>query len=295
MKWYFGLNETGVHNGTGLHAKLAVLSARRVGGLEPVMLYTGQADDFTGWMRGQGVEVLHITLPFAELVHAKGEAGGFLHGFDGHWLRSQICRVEQDAAFVLYTDCDVVFLRALELGEMQPALFAAAPEFRPNNWNYFNSGVLVMNVAALRAGYDAFERFIEAGLEEDPTFVSNDQYAYNAFYRGRWERLHPLFNWKPYWGVNTGARVLHFHGPKLPHMRAILDGAWDWSSDFGRQVGSLFVAHLPAYAHYLRAAAGELPERDEILAIADVIGAYATRAPYERVDLGFLDWRMFPE
>ena len=42
-----------------------------------------------------------------------------------------------------------------------------------------------------------------------------DQGAYNEFYSGkfvvhRW----PLFNWKPYWGFNARAKLVHFHGPK---------------------------------------------------------------------------------
>ena len=48
-----------------------------------------------------------------------------------------------------------------------------------------------------------------------------DQGAYNAFYQGRFDvHRSPVFNWKPYWGYNSGAKLIHFHGPKVPEYLA---------------------------------------------------------------------------
>ena len=66
--------------------------------------------------------------------------------------------LEEDDPFVLYTDFDVVFLRDVPLPPRPPRYIACAPEFRPDGWHYFNSGVMVMNVANMRRGFPEFLR-----------------------------------------------------------------------------------------------------------------------------------------
>ena len=42
-----------------------------------------------------------------------------------------------------------------------------------------------------------------------------DQGAYNGHYQGRFDvHLYARWNWKPYWGHNRAAALVHFHGPK---------------------------------------------------------------------------------
>ena len=272
MKWYFAINEQGVREGLGLHAQLAVLSALRVGGLEPVLLYWGQRGAFTEWMQARGVRVVDQGLPFADPIAAAEAAGRYPANHFGHWLRTQVCLIEHDAAFVLYTDVDVVFLKRPDLDGLRPAGFAAAPEFLPANWNYFNAGVMLLNVAALREDYAAFESYIREHLAAPDSAAFNDQFAYNDFYRRRWTRLPLVYNWKPYWPVNTGARLLHLHGPKIGHILTMMDGGWDWASDFGAQVGAMFASHVEGYIHCLRA-------------VLDVLGpdAFEGRADVERI------------
>jgi hypothetical protein len=38
------------------------------------------------------------------------------------------------------------------------------------------------------------------------------------FRHGGWKPLRPELNWKPYWGINPAAKIIHFHGPK-PFLR----------------------------------------------------------------------------
>ena len=56
-----------------------------------------------------------------------------------------------------------------------------------------------------------------------------DEAAYRWFYRESngplWDRLRPELNWKPYWGENAQARIVHFHGPK-PFQRDYIDSDW---------------------------------------------------------------------
>lgn len=295
MKWYFALNEAGTAGGLGLHGKLAVLSARAHTSLRPHLLYFGARNDYTRWMEAEGVTVIDCLPPCAALIDRLVAEGRYSHAFDGHWLRLIIPLIDRESAFALYTDADVVFLDEPPVADLRPDWFAAAPEFRPDAWNYVNTGVVVMNLPALRADYPAFETWLAENLAARvPGF--HDQQAYNEFYRRRWQRLDPSCNWKPYWGA-ADAPVLHFHGPKIDVVRAIVDGGWDWSGDHGRQIGSLLGAHTGAYAHYLRrvAACPGLPAAAARALTALARDVEAWTPPRERIDLAFTGFRMFGE
>lgn len=226
MRWYFAIDQAGAGGSIGEHAKLAVLSAAAIGGLEPVLLYYGKRTDFTAWMTAHGVEVIDTAPDFLPTIRAAEAAGTYRPFSIGHWLRIGIPRIEQGREFVLYTDCDVVFLRPVAWHLIRPDWLAAGPEFSPAGWGYFNAGVMVLNVPALRASYDAFEAHIRAAITNSGAITYDDQTALNDFYRDRWERLDPSCNWKPYWGYDRRAAILHFHGPKLNGLEAIAAGRW---------------------------------------------------------------------
>ena len=226
MRWYFATDAAGGMGETGELARLAVLSARAVGGLEPVLLYHGARTAFTEWMEQHGVYV-HDTYPDFLTSIAQAEAAGTYKAHSlGHWLRIAIPEVEHDREFVLYTDCDVIFLRGFDWDRIRPKVFAAAPEFKPDAWNYFNAGIMVLNVPAMRATFPAFEAHIKTRIQSGEHFHYDDQIALNEGYHGLWERLDPRFNWKPYWEFNSDAVILHFHGPKPSALAAIAAGQW---------------------------------------------------------------------
>ncbi|HQT46953.1 MAG: hypothetical protein B7X08_06645, partial [Acidocella sp. 20-63-7] len=157
MRWYFAIDEGGAAGQTGTLARRAVLSARAVGGLEPVLLYYGERNDFTRWMAENDVRVVDTAPHFLDTMLAAQAAGKYKAHSIGHWLRLAIPQVEQERDYVLYTDCDILFHRRYDWDRLRPKIFAAAPEFSPENWNYFNSGVMVLSVAAMRATYQNFE------------------------------------------------------------------------------------------------------------------------------------------
>ena len=43
-------------------------------------------------------------------------------------------------------------------------------------------------------------------------------------YKGVWDRLPVVYNWKPYWGYNEGIKILHFHGLKVENIERALRG-----------------------------------------------------------------------
>lgn len=300
MKWYLGLNEAGTHSELGLHARIAVSSALSRTDLEPHLLYTGARNDFTEWMEARGVRVIDVDIRFENEINVLAAQGRYPKALLGHWLRSQICLLETVDEFVAYTDCDVLFVRHPDFGHIRPEYFACAPEFKVDNWNYCNTGAMVINVPSLRRTYPEFHEFVVSGMRQGRGHMFNDQAAYNELYRRRWERLDPRFNWKPYWGINEAAPIIHFHGPKLEAIRAILDGRWDWTSEYGRQLGSLLCSSLPGYERAVRAlldcAERDLPEKLRMLQqLADDLAREPALSLADQLDLSFMNFRYFAD
>lgn len=299
MKWYLALNEGGTRGDIGLHTKLAVLSAMKHTDLTPYLLYSGSRNSFTSWLETRGVRIIDSQLPYISVIEELTAAGRYHMLTVGHWLRTNVCLEDHDDDYVFYTDVDVLFLKQPDLEAIRPHYFAAAPEFDRDSWNYFNAGVMVMNPRHMRAEYPLFERYLIDALKEK-THSFHDQIAYNEFYRGRWERLPLELNWKPYWGLNDSARLLHFHGPKLGAISAIIDERWNWDSNHGRQIGSLFIQNFSSYLAFFQKLEMHLPaldpaEQDYLGQLLEKVRTYDPSSHAEEVDISFMNFRMFPE
>ena len=297
MRWYFAVDEAGGLGGAGALAKTAVLSARAVGGLSPRLLYHGNETSFTSWMRANGVEVIPTTPSFLPQIRAAEAAGIYRAHSIGHWLRVEIPLVETQEEVVLYTDCDVIFLRAP--APQAPRVLAAAPEFRRDNWNYFNAGVMLLNVPALRQSYDAFTSHIVTRINSSQSYTYDDQVALNEAYRGHWERLDLAMNWKPYWGYNRDAAILHFHGPKPEDLLTIAEGRWRRNNPTGLTLARLADGHLAAYLAWCTALGdrlqmSNLPAALRFHEIASALTRYRATQP-EVGDLSFMDLKIFSE
>jgi hypothetical protein len=136
--------------------------------------------------------------------------------FAGHWLRVDLPLVETEDSFVLYTDIDVLFLSWRPDLLVRPTYLAVAPEHRIEDTDRFNSGVMLLNLDSMRVDLDSFHAAIRRRLLKDFKYPNHDQKSFNDYYSGRYDHLSPLMNWKPYWGRNDAAAIVHFHGPK-PH------------------------------------------------------------------------------
>ncbi len=220
-KWYFSLNEEAGPDFEAM-ARAAVRSCLRNTHLQPHCLYAGSPNAFTAWLQDHQVKVVFHRAAFLEPLIAAGrcdQAYGTVAR--GAFLRVEVPRIEQEDRLVLYTDVDVIFLEDLAGPQPLPRLFACAPQFLPTDYSYLNSGVMLVHVPRMRDEYGAFVEYIRA---EFPRFEAYDQGAFNTFFRGRWDQLSPLWNWKPYWGVHEQAKILHFHGPKPRHIEEHLAG-----------------------------------------------------------------------
>lgn len=297
MKIYFALNEGGTRGDIALHTKIAVLTAAKHTNFRPVLMYTGERNSFTRWLEDHGVEVRDSVLPYLPLIRRLTDEGRYHMHSVGHWLRTNVTIEAKDDEYVLYTDIDVLF-RGQPKIDLKPSHFAAAPEFRQDGWNYFNAGVMFVNVPGLRETYSQFEQYLRANIEEKTTSF-HDQIAYNEFYRGRWDRLPVTMNWKPYWGANDKADIVHFHGPKLGALNAILTESWHWDNNHGVQIGSLFGGNIDSYRSYVNEllAIDGLPEED-LQYVADVAERMKQAEQVldgKPIDLSFMNYKMFPE
>ena len=231
--------------------KVSVASARQNTSLELYCLYDGQESELTGWLEARGVRLIYrrsfLYDQLADLAHNRLHNPDVLTIGAGAFLRVEIPQILRELGatdeFVLYTDCDVLFLKDVVpgLARMQPTYFAVSSEFNPTDFVRLNTGVMLMNVPNLLGVDAAFRSFITQNLERfvpglgQPkrapllNYLRNrrfyytpawDQSAYQAFFMNRWlgtvgwDKLPVRFNWKPYWGASQDAEILHFHGPK---------------------------------------------------------------------------------
>lgn len=228
MKWYFCIDHLGVER-YAPYIRAAVQSALTHTDLKPICLcYDPEHKlraDMVEFFAQKGVTLIRAESRVLAMAQQLGLDLSFLHlpTASGAYLRFEVPLIETEDEFVLYTDCDVLFTGPMELGGLKPKYFACAPEFYPDNWDYCNTGVMLMNVPAMRATNNGLLATTFARWSAK-MFWANDQGDINAFYFQGWDRLPLEYNWKPYWGVNGQSRIVHFHGPKPNDVISIANG-----------------------------------------------------------------------
>lgn len=208
------------------------------------MLYDGEDNDFVTELRSAGVNVIHHRVSFykALMEHGSGNPA-YLSIASGAFLRFEISLIENET-LALYTDCDVIFnCHPNFYTEMEPALFAATSQSSLDPATDLNLGVMLINVPAMRADYPALADFTEKNLH-----LGLDQEILRVFYNERYQPMDRSLNWKPYWGVNSLAQIVHFHGPKPGMARRMAETVEAVSVPIWR---SLYLLDPGAYAEYV--------------------------------------------
>ena len=247
MKWYFAINERGLtiqENKVLITASVNSCLANT--NLRPHCLYSGGNENDILFLESLGVNVIrHTPVLEAELKEGYGD---LYKTFDGHWLRCDLPLIEDDEE-VLYTDTDIIFLKSPDLSILpNPKYFAAAPEFTQSDRSYFNSGVMLMNLKNLRSIMDLFHNSIRRRLSNSFSRSGHDQKSLNDFFFKSHEWLPNEFNWKPYWGVNDKASIIHFHGPKPSQVIRFINNDF---KGIPENVISLWKKNIEAYDVYL--------------------------------------------
>lgn len=218
MKWFFCLDD---NKPTFDLAKVAVVSCLRKTSLTPVCLYCGGDQSQIDWFVSKGVQVIQHKAPVLEEIetyHAKEI------GWRAMYMRMDIPLLCPDER-CLYTDVDVQFVGDCEgLKDINPKFLGACAQEDPNNFDFFNNGVMYLSGAGMRRSYKKFLAYTKSRLRETRFF---DQSAYNEMYGRDFTRLPPEYNWKSYWPDHTAGfgtfglmersmpiQIIHYHGPK---------------------------------------------------------------------------------
>ena len=253
MQWFIALNEPidpAFVGHTSLYenfAKVAVYSARKnAPGLVPNLIYNGPENSFTEEMQALGVNVFHHKLSFEHLLDSvPGRDDGWRHIARGAMLRMDLPEIVSSNETILYTDTDVLFLSDPSIYQFPCGIFAAGPEFAIDNFVDINTGSMIINLENARHSFRELNEWTRSNLHWVPDF---DQGAIKAFFNGNWGRLDPRMNWKPYWGRNNEAILVHYHGPKPNRFRP---GSFE--RDFSSGIlQSLFDLNPAGYEHYIR-------------------------------------------
>lgn len=226
MKCYFCVSPTGTPSSVYRDMlEVCLRSVTKNTTLDPIVLFTGPLDH--DW--AQLISTFKVDLR----QHRFSATDDLLKTFNPEYLQKRYGRIldpdrltstfmrfdipvlETEDEYVLYCDFDVLFTGDVRSEDLpKPKLLAAAPEFNPDasKMTYFNAGVMILNVPAMREQCDAlFQRLRERTPNNEGLF---DQGYLNELCFNEFEILSNAYNWKPYWGYNPDAKIIHFHGMK---------------------------------------------------------------------------------
>ena len=226
MKCYICL--TAPHDDNDVYVstlEATLVSARKNTSLEIVALYDG-SEDSKCYKLLEFFEVEIIKHEFShksyldkiypnEHIKRNAKKKDFYHKLSGTFMRLDIPFVEKKEKYVLYVDIDVIFLKDVILENLsKPKFLAAAPEFNKNisTMKYFNAGVLLLNIDGMKEKCQQIFSNMEKCIPNKNGLF--DQGYLNEFCFKDMDLLPLTYNWKPYWGVNDKAVIIHFHGIK---------------------------------------------------------------------------------
>jgi hypothetical protein len=231
--------------------KVAITTMRKyTNALEPYVVYDGWPNAFTDWLQAHQVGVIYRrSLLYPKLIQLDRETKdkAYLNHGPGVLLKLDLTNICKELGWkdeqIIFFDCDIIFTGdpTSLWTSLEGKCFAVAAEDDPNVPERLNTGVMLIDVEALHKHSDALRRYTSENLPE-LIQISWDQHAYKMYFKELgWAVLPAELNWKPYWGINPNARIVHFHGPK-PFLRSEI------------AAGRVHEAHKPlvsgAFYHY---------------------------------------------
>lgn len=230
MKCYFALSDDVSNNETYYAMFLCTLeSAKKNTSLELHCLYDFrktytnfiQNDRIYKLLKEYGVIIHEISIDFEKSLFNiytddyLAKIGVTKNSLYSRFLRFMIADVEKTDEFVLYADTDVIFIKdiTLDLFNEFPKTVAVCPEF-DNTYKYqnFNAGIMLLNMTSYREAKNILIRMLNSKVYAKDECC--DQGYLNTIYEKKFEKLDNRFNWKPYWGIDKNAYIVHLHGLK---------------------------------------------------------------------------------
>lgn len=231
--WHLGVDSSNIVYLNDL--KVALASGRQFDFLFPVISHNLNETDIPGWLREKAdrneVLLLRHSLSFFDIMHEDQilashdnpnvriikETVGTYFRLDFPLLLPRIKEELETRGIgsfqyesALYTDADVMLLKDFELKSLgHPKTFFMGPEAIRGHQT--NAGVLYYNISFMKETLPDLLDYAHS-----KSWCLNDQDLLIQFYVSKniTSLLSDEYNWKPYWGINHQAKVLHFHGPK---------------------------------------------------------------------------------
>ena len=241
MKLYFTLTDGIKNDEKNLNLlKLCLKSAKENTSLNLNVLYDGNENDNVHQIFMQyGVNVIFTKLSFADKIEKYyrnwifNDLQNSLTRMSGCFLKFDIALHEKEDDVVLYSDIDTFFAKDTDWDKFKSVkTLAAASEFNRDGFDdnsgykYFSAGIMILNIPELKKRRE--ELFYMLDNDIKPYQECWDQGFFNHLYKDDFEIMPFEFNWKPYWGTNQDAIIIHYHGWKIDQERS--DDACDTCS-----------------------------------------------------------------
>ena len=126
-------------------------------------------------------------------------------------INDSVCsHIDLNYNYGLYTDTDIIFTSRFNIESLpEPKVIMIGGETKKGKRN--NSGILYINITAIRQHFPKLLTFAD---KYKWNFEALDQGLIMKYYKHVSQLLPDIYNWKPYWGINHQACIIHFHGAK---------------------------------------------------------------------------------
>jgi hypothetical protein len=198
--------------------------------------FLGESNEMIQWLKKKNIPIIQHTLSFEFDLYAftfskssiKNPTLKKMYEFYPEYLNQNFIITESlrmdlplvfpTDEYVLYADCDVVFLKDIQIEKFTEPIAAAT-----RSDNFFNNGIMCLNIPKLKESYPQFIRFY---IESNYTFEignTTTQGAYNTFFKDQIYSLPLEYNWHVFFGINEDAKIIHFCGPKPDDYQKMLN------------------------------------------------------------------------
>jgi lipopolysaccharide biosynthesis glycosyltransferase len=212
--------------------KVAINSLKKNTTLEPVVVWGDHivdTNEMVNWLIDNGVQIVYHKLFFEDRIShfdfKKVQCDNemlrdmYLHYPEYYnWkfiytesLRIDIPRLFPNEKYVMYADCDTLFLKDINVIEFDQPLAAVTRD------GFFNNGIMVLNIEKMMECYTEFVNFYVNSSYRFSIGNTTSQGAYNTFFHRNVHSLPLEMNWFPFWDMSKDHKepnIVHFVGPK---------------------------------------------------------------------------------
>ena len=214
--------------------KAAINSLQTNTTLEPVIIWSGGEHSMLEWLDERGVQIVRHELSFKQQIEhfdfwevdylnedIKNMYKFYPNYYNKNFIETESLRIDipilfDKESYVLYADCDVLFLKNIEIEPFDEHIAVVKRHI-------FNNGIMFLNMAKMRECYDEFKNYYINSNYNSYLGIAT-QGVYNEFFN---EKIHTLpwyYNWHVFWGINPNTKILHYCGPKPKDYFSILKG-----------------------------------------------------------------------